>query len=71
MSKRASYPSRRPAAPIRIVNTRTGRTTIARGGKDAALIMKVELDRRSGIAAQHDEMVRVFEENYRLGEGAS
>lgn len=36
--------------PIRIVNTRTGRTTIASGGKDAALITKVELDRRGGLA---------------------
>lgn len=52
MSRRASYPRRgRPApAPIRIRNTRTGRTTIANGGADAALIAKVELDRRSGIA---------------------
>jgi hypothetical protein len=35
--------------PIRIVNTRTGRTTVARGGKDAANIIKIEQDRRSGL----------------------
>jgi hypothetical protein len=34
---------------IRIRNTRTGRTTQARDGKDAAVIAKIELDRRSGI----------------------
>jgi hypothetical protein len=35
--------------PIRITNTRTKRTTIASGGKDAAHILRTELDRRTGI----------------------
>lgn len=37
---------------IRIYNSRTGRTTEAKDGADAALMTKIELDRRSGIAAQ-------------------
>lgn len=37
------------STPIRIVNTRTKRTTVATGGRDAANILKVELDRRTGI----------------------
>lgn len=36
---------------IRIRNTRTGRTTQAKDGADAALMTKIELDRRSGLAA--------------------
>jgi hypothetical protein len=34
---------------IRIKNTRTGRTVEAKGGKDAANIIKIEQDRRSYI----------------------
>lgn len=37
---------------IRIVNTRTKRTVTARSGKDAVLLAKVELDRRSGIECE-------------------
>lgn len=44
MSKQRAIP-----APIRITNTRTGKTTTARGGKDAAHILRTELDRRTGI----------------------
>jgi hypothetical protein len=46
--------------PIRITNTRTKRTTIASGGKDAAAILKVELDRRTGLelAAEEDQAHR-------------
>lgn len=40
---------RRPPHPIRIVNTRTGRTTVATDGRDAANIVKIEQDRRSFI----------------------
>jgi hypothetical protein len=36
-------------APIRVTNTRTKRTTVANGGKDAAHILRIELDRRTGI----------------------
>lgn len=36
---------------IRIHNTRTGRTVEAKDGADAALMAKIELDRRSGMAA--------------------
>lgn len=35
---------------IRVKNTRTGRTVTAHNGKDAANIVKIELDRRSGMA---------------------
>lgn len=34
---------------MRITNTRTGRTTAAKDGADLALMVKVELDRRTGI----------------------
>jgi len=44
-----------PPAPIRIVNTRTKRTTIARGGKDAANIIKIEQDRRSYLELSTSE----------------
>lgn len=37
---------------IRVKNTRTGRTTEAHNGKDAALLVKVEQDRRSSLEAQ-------------------
>lgn len=43
---------------IRIYNSRTGRTTEARDGKDAALMVKIEQDRRSGLAAVVSEPVR-------------
>jgi hypothetical protein len=33
---------------IRIRNTRTGKTTEARDGKDAARILQIESDRRTG-----------------------
>lgn len=36
---------------IRVVNTRTGRSVNAKDGADAALMAKIELDRRSGMAA--------------------
>lgn len=40
----------RPAPlPIRIVNTRTGSRTVATDGKDAARILRIEQDRRTGI----------------------
>lgn len=34
---------------IRIQNTRTGRTVEARDGRDAAVMVKIEQDRRSGL----------------------
>lgn len=34
---------------MRITNTRTGKTTTARSGADLAHMVKVELDRRTGI----------------------
>jgi len=34
---------------MRITNTRTGKTTAAKDGADLALMVKVELDRRTGI----------------------
>jgi hypothetical protein len=34
---------------IRFTNTRTGKSIAAKDGKDAALLAKIELDRRSGI----------------------
>jgi hypothetical protein len=37
------------STPIRITNTRTKRTTVANGGKDAAHILRTELDRRTGL----------------------
>lgn len=43
---------------IRIYNSRTGRTVEAKDGKDAALMAKIELDRRSGLAAVLSEPVR-------------
>lgn len=42
--------------PIRIVNTRTGRRITANGGRDAANIAKIELDRRSGIELSGQKM---------------
>lgn len=33
---------------IRITNTRTGKSTPAKDGKDAALMARIELDRRTG-----------------------
>lgn len=35
--------------PIRIINTRTKREVIANDGRDAANILKIELDRRSYV----------------------
>lgn len=52
MSKERPWQKKRELStppPIRITNTRTKRTTIAAGGKDAAAILKVELDRRTGL----------------------
>jgi hypothetical protein len=37
---------------IRVRNTRTGKTTTAHNGKDAVHLVKVELDRRSGMASK-------------------
>jgi hypothetical protein len=34
---------------IRIKNTRTGRTVKAKNGADAALMLKIEQDRRTGL----------------------
>lgn len=36
---------------IRFVNTRTGRRVPAKSGRDAAAMVKIESDRRSGIEA--------------------
>lgn len=36
---------------IHFRNTRTGRTVAAKDGKDVALMLKIEQDRRSGIEA--------------------
>ena len=49
MSKRNRKRELSIPPPIRIKNTRTGRVTTAAGGKDAALILRTELDRRTGI----------------------
>lgn len=42
---------------IRVRNTRTDRTVEARDGKDAALMARIELDRRSGIAISRGELL--------------
>lgn len=34
---------------IRFTNTRTGKSVQAKSGKDAALMLKIEQDRRSGL----------------------
>lgn len=52
---------------IRFTNTRTGKTTAAKDGKDAALLARVELDRRSGIelteAERKDEMTEANQQH--------
>lgn len=40
---------------IRITNTRTGKSTAAKDGKDAALMARIELDRRTGYELSESE----------------
>lgn len=42
--------------PIRIVNTRTKSRTVATDGRDAARMLKIESDRRTGIELAAQKM---------------
>lgn len=58
-------------AHIRITNTRTGKSTAAKDGKDAALMAKLELDRRTGIELSESERkAEMAEENRRERQAA-
>jgi len=56
---------------IRITNTRTGKSTEAKDGKDAALMARIELDRRTGIELTETERkAEMSEENRRERQAA-
>lgn len=56
---------------IRITNTRTGKSTPAKDGKDAALMAKVELDRRTGYELTQAERKAEMAEENRQGRQAA